>query len=436
MGDSERGDPSVTVWEGLVGQNTVVRVLIDAAEGARRLLEADASAQVKQRAETTHVLATQSAIPVAPVKPETEDHAHGRRSMSHAWLMTGPPGSGRSNAAKAFAAALQCTGADVGCGQCAGCRAVMNGSHPDVFSISTEANQLLIDEVRGLIGRAQVAPSQGRWRIIIIEDADRMAERTSNVLLKAIEEPPARTVWLLCAPTAEDMMTTIRSRCRHLGLRIPSVQAVADLLVKQDGVEPQIALEAARSAQSHIGLARALARDPELRKRRRDIITAPIMVRSVGEAVQAAQRLLETAKAQAQAQTEERNATEKAHLLRQLGMEEGARLTPALRSQVRQLEEEQKRRSRRALTDTLDRALLDLLAIYRDVLIRQLGSDQELVNEDLAQTIDILAAESTPHQTIARVSAIELARTRLTTNVAPALALEAMAISLRPQYRP
>lgn len=395
----------MTVWDALVGQDAAVEVLKEAAQAARTILE-DSSAGVNVR------------------------------SMTHAWLITGPPGSGRSNAALAFAAAMQCSGPVVGCGECAGCTTALARTHADVYSISTEATQLRIEEVRDLVGRAQVSPSQGRWRVMIIEDADRMAERTSNVLLKAIEEPPERTVWVLCAPTAEDMITTIRSRCRHLGLRIPSVQAVAELLVRRDGVELEVALEAARSAQSHIGLARALARSPETRQRRRAIITAPIMVRSVGEAVMAAHNLLETAKAQAEAQTEERNTREKAALLRQLGLEEGERITPALRSQITHLEDEQKRRAKRALNDGLDRALLDLLAIYRDVLMRQLGTDQELINEDLADTIDVLAYESTVEQTLARVDAIDLARQRINANVAPLLALEAMAISLRPQHQP
>ncbi len=395
----------MTVWDALVGQDAAVEVLKEAAQAARTIVE-DSSAGVNAR------------------------------SMTHAWLITGPPGSGRSNAALAFAAAMQCSGPVAGCGECAGCATTLARTHADVYSISTEATQLRIEEVRDLVGRAQVSPSQGRWRVMIIEDADRMAERTSNVLLKAIEEPPERTVWLLCAPTAEDMITTIRSRCRHLGLRIPSVQAVAELLAHRDGVELEVALEAARSAQSHIGLARALARNPEMRQRRRAIITAPIMVRSVGEAVMAAHNLLETAKAQAEAQTEERNAREKAALLRQLGLDEGERITPALRSQITHLEDEQKRRAKRALHDGLDRALVDLLAIYRDVLMRQLGTEQDLINEDLADTIDVLAYESTVEQTLARVDAIDLARQRIHANVAPLLALEAMAISLRPQHQP
>lgn len=398
----------MSVWDELVGQEAVVAVLHEAAVAARRIVEG------------------------------TDVDADGNldesdRSMTHAWLITGPPGSGRSVAARAFAAALQCTGPEPGCGDCPGCRTTMGRTNADVLSVSTEAVQIRIEEARAFVQRAQVAPSQGRWRVIVVEDADRMTERTSNVLLKAIEEPPERTVWLLCAPSPEDMITTIRSRCRHLGLRIPSAQAVAELLVRRDGVDPAVALESARAAQSHIGLARALARDPQMRERRRRIIQAPARVRSVGEAVLAAQDLIDIAKTQAQDRTEERNEAEKTTLMRQLGMTEGERLPIQARAQMRQLEEEQKRRSKRAMQDSLDRCLVDLLGIYRDVLLVQLGTGQTLVNQELADLVSDLAADSTPQQTMTRVEAIETARRRLVANVQPLLVLEAMVITLRPQ---
>lgn len=279
----------------------------------------------------------------------------------------------------------------------------------------------------------QKPASSLRWRVIIVEDADRLTEAGANALLKAIEEPPARTVWLLCSPSPEDMITTIRSRCRHLGLRIPSVEAVADLLVSEGVADRQTAISAARTAQSHIGLARALAKDPEMRERRRQIMTAPVRVRSVGEAVFAAEGLLKTAQAQADAQTLERNAREKAALLRQLGMDESERPDRQQRVMLKQLEDDQKRRSKRALTDALDRALVDLLAIYRDVLMVQLGTGQQLVNTDLEDVVHELASDSTPRQTMGRVAAIEEARKRLMSNGQALLVLEAMAVSLRPQ---
>ena len=395
----------MSVWSSLVGQDAAVAQLSEAAVGARAIIAGRGGGRASDEA----------------------------RSMSHAWLITGPPGSGRSVAARAFAAALQCTGEEPGCGACPGCHTTMARTNADVVFAATETSIINVDTARSLVLQAQSSPSQGLWRVIVVEDADRLGESGANALLKAIEEPPAHTVWLLCAPSPEDMIATIRSRCRHLGLRIPTAAAVADLLVREGVATPDVALDAARAAQSHIGLARALARDPQMRERRRAIITAPASVRSVGEAVMAADRLLETAKTQADAQVAERNAREKAELLRQLGMEEGESATKASRTMIRQLEEDQKRRSKRALTDAIDRALIDLLAIYRDVLMVQVGGHGELINTDLSDLVHTIAGESTPHQTLARVDHIETARRRLIANGNPLLVLEDMTISLRPQ---
>lgn len=389
------------VFSGLIGQEAAVAVLREAAGSARATTAAG--------------------------------DGEGARAMSHAWLITGPPGSGRSVAATAFAAALQCTGEPVGCGQCPGCRTTLAKTNADVVFVATETSIITVDTARSLVQQAQSSPSQGKWRVLVVEDADRLGESGANALLKAIEEPPAHTVWLLCAPSPEDMIATIRSRCRCLGLRIPRAGAVADLLVDEGVADPETALEAARAAQSHIGLARALARDPQMRQRRREIITAPARVRSVGEAVIAAGRLLETARAQADAQVGERNAREKSELLRQLGMDEGERATKQSRALLRQLEEDQKRRAKRALTDALDRALVDLLAIYRDVLMVQLDSGQELINTDLSDLVHGIAADSSPAQTMARIDHIEQARRRLIANGNVLLVLEAMVVSLRPQ---
>lgn len=354
-------------------------------------------------------------------------------AMTHAWLVTGPPGSGRSVAAKAFAAALQCSGDPVA--DEVAVAEVRAGTHPDVTVVTTDKVTISIDEVRGLIGLAQRAPARGRWRVIVVEDADRMLERTSNVLLKAIEEPPPRTVWVLCAPSPQDVVVTIRSRCRQVGLRVPSVEAVAELLVRRDGLEPGLALESARAAQSHVGMARRLARDPEARARRRRILESAARIRGVGDAVLAADDLVETAKAEAAARSEERDAREKAELLRALGVEAGAPVPPALRAQVKQLEEDQKRRATRQQRDSLDTAMLDLLSLYRDVLVVQLGAsgDVALVNEGAAELVRSLAESSTPEQSLHRMDAIGEARQRLAGNVAPLLALEAMMVALRPQ---
>lgn len=356
------------------------------------------------------------------------------RSMTHAWLFTGPPGSGRSVAARAFAAALQCEAEVPGCGECGACRSVMAGTHPDVTTVATEKVIIDIAQVRELVATAARSASQGRWRVILVEDADRMAERTSNVLLKSIEEPAERTVWLLCAPSPDDVIVTIRSRCRHVGLRIPAAEAVADLLARRDGVDYEVALAAARAAQSHVGIARRLATRPDAQERRRALLSLPLQIRGVGDAVIEAAALVERAEAEAAAVAAERDEAERADLMRGLGVEEGTRIPPALRSQIRALEENQKRRATRVQRDSLDRAMVDLLSFYRDVMVLQLHAEVPLVNEDMAEDIRTLAEATSPVQTLRRMDAIGEARLRLASNVTNVLAVEAMLLALRPQH--
>ena len=448
----------MSVWTDVVGQERAVAVLDAAARSARALVRArqagsgagpDAAAEfdVGPGAAGSDVggagtarSGTGTAGPgtgaaSADAEPGQEPDADAS-AMTHAWLITGPPGSGRSVAARAFAAALQCTGEVPGCGRCKPCRDVLAGSHPDVVRLATDKLLITMDEVKELIGQAQRRPWTGNWRVILVEDADRMAERTTNVLLKSIEEPPPQTVWLLCTPSADDVLPTIRSRCRLVTLRIPPPDAVAELLVRRDGADPELAARAARASQSHIGLARHLAKDPGAWERRRRLLLAPVSLRSVGDAVLAAADLVEAAEAEAKETTAERDAAERTALLRALGLEGDARIPPALRAQVRQLEEDQKRRARRARTDVLDRAMIDLLSFYRDVLVSQMGSDVERVNIDLAEALDRVAASTGPEQSLARIAAIEQCRARLRSNASPLLAVESLMVQLRPQARP
>ena len=182
------------------------------------------------------------------------DSKNTSQNMTHAWLFTGPPGSGRSNAAMAFAAALVCE--EGGCGQCVNCKTALAGSHADVELIRTEGLSIKIDEVRELITRASWSPSVANYRVVVIEDADRLTESAANALLKAVEEPGARTVWLLCAPSTTDVLPTILSRTRCLVLRTPSASAVAALL-EAESISKSLAEFAARASQGHIEIGRA-----------------------------------------------------------------------------------------------------------------------------------------------------------------------------------
>jgi DNA polymerase III subunit delta' len=347
-------------------------------------------------------------------------------SMTHSWLITGPPGSGRSNLAFAFATALLSSNPD---GDDAVRAQVAARTHPDLAVLSTDRVIISIDEVRQLVSTSQYSPSVGRFRVVIIEDADRMTERTSNVLLKALEEPPPRTVWILCAPSEADLIPTIRSRVRTVQLRVPAVGDVAELIHRRDGVSLEVATRAAREAQSHIGMAHRLATNAEARERRERTLQLALGIRSVSGAVQAAATLLQLATDDAKAITEERDAEEREGALRSLGIEPGGTIPPALRAQLKNLEDDQKRRATRSLRDGIDRILVDLLSLYRDVLLIQLDVAGELINLQIEPQLVAASAEATAPQTLKTMDAIATARTRIAGNVAPALALEAMLVS-------
>lgn len=354
---------------------------------------------------------------------------HKADGVHHAWLFTGPPGSGRSNLAQAFAAALLCP--EDGCGECKSCQLAASGTHPDISVLATEKVVISIDEVRALVADSQFGGSLGRFRIMIIEDADRMAERSSNVLLKALEEPPAGTIWLLCAPSEADMLPTIRSRVRRVGLKVPSVESVAQLLIQRDGIDSKLAHQVAAESQSHIGMARRLATSSEARSRRRETLMSALAIKSVTQAVNTAERWLEIAKKDAEALTEERDVAERASTLRSMGLQPGEAVPNNLKSELKSLEEAQKRRATRSVRDGLDRILVDLLSLYRDVLALQLDAQTPMVNAELSPQINLLASTSASAATLEKLDAISIARKRIDSNVRDLLALEALAVSLR-----
>ena len=347
----------------------------------------------------------------------------------HSWLITGPPGSGRSNLALAFASALQCP--EQGCGKCHSCVVAKAGTHPDIAVLSTDKVQITIAEIRELVKSAAFGSAMGKFKILIIEDADRMHPTASNVLLKTLEEPPANTIWILCAPSEVDMLPTIRSRVRRVGLKVPSVDDVAKLLVERDGIAPKLARQAAAEAQSHVGMARRLATSPEARARRRETLVSAIKIVDVTDAIIASEKWLELARKDATALSKERDEEERAALLHSMGLTPSDTIPAALRSEFKALDEAQKRRNSRSLRDALDRIFVDLLALYRDVLSLQLGGGVELVNEELTAEITDLAGNSNSPKTIKKLDAIEEARLRISRNVRDVTVLDALAASLR-----
>jgi DNA polymerase-3 subunit delta' len=350
--------------------------------------------------------------------------------MTHAWLFTGPPGSGRSNAALAFAAALQCE--QGGCGACHSCHNVAIGSHPDVRVTRTEKLSIGVEDVRELVRTAALAPVGRRYQVMVIEDADRLTEPAANALLKAVEEPNARTVWLLCAPTVEDVLPTIRSRTRLVVLSTPSAEDVAGFLVSRDDVPPEVADHAARASQGHIGRARALARDEATRERRREVVRIPTGLTSLRACMRAATTLHDVAKEEAEALTGSHDLREKQELDSMYGVVERGRRPREYAPALRDLEKSQRTRAKRRHLDVVDRGLMDLVSVYRDVLGLQLGSTTGLVNEEIRIEVERLAAATRPEDNLRRIDAVFEAREQmLEFNVPPMHALESLMVALR-----
>jgi DNA polymerase-3 subunit delta' len=364
--------------------------------------------------------------------PEARAGRHST-SMTHAWLITGPPGSGRSTAALAFAAALVCPNG--GCGTCQECVAVKHSAHVDVEHVVPESVTYAVEETRELVRRSHISPSRAPWHVFVLEDADRLNPESANTLLKSIEEPTPGTVWILCAPSTEDVLPTIRSRCRHLMLATPTTAEVADALQRVLGVDAAMASFAARAAQGHIGRARALATDESARLRRQDVLRIPSQLRDLGACLALASDLVATVTEDAASICDPLDGQEMSALRAAYGEGSEGRgigtVERRAKGALKALEDRQKRRRRRVVRDQLDRAIVDLIAFYRDVLVVQLDAASPLVNDEMRPQIERVAAESPPEDTLRRVDALERTRNLLEANVAPLLAFESLTVSLR-----
>ena len=358
------------------------------------------------------------------------------QGMSHAFLFTGPPGSGRSNAAIAFAAALECEEQPPGCGVCHSCHTVLAGSHADVTIVRTDKLSIGVDEVRDLVRRSALAPVGRRWQVMVVEDADRLTDQAANALLKAIEEPTDRTVWMLCAPTVEDLLPTIRSRCRLVALTTPSAEDVADFLGRVDGVDPALASYCARASQGHIGRARALARDEGARNRRKEVVSIPARLTSLASCMNAAQNLLETTQEEADLIIGELDARERADLDASYGVVERGRRPREYAPALAALERGQKTRAKRRHLDVVDRGLMDLVSVYRDAIAVTTGGAGKLVNEEIRPDVDQIVRSSSPELNLRRIGWIFEAREQmLEFNVPAALALESLMVALKAPSR-
>ncbi|MQA14383.1 MAG: DNA polymerase III subunit delta' [Pseudonocardiaceae bacterium] len=391
----------MNVWDAVVGQDEAVRVLHAAAVAG------------------------------------TSDDAGG--AMTHAWLFTGPPGSGRSVAARAFAAALQCTdpAAGPGCGHCAGCHTVLAGTHADVREVVPEGLSIGVKDMRDLVAGAARRPSTGRWQVLLIEDADRLTEGAGNALLRAVEEPPPRTVFLLCAPSdhPDDIAVTLRSRCRGVALRTPPAQAIAGVLARRDGLDRDTAAWAASVSGGHVGRARRLATDADARSRREAVLRMPMALRTQGDVFALADELVAAAEAEATGLTAGRDAAETEELETALGGGGTGRGAAAAargaKGAIKDLEKRQKSRATRSQRDALDRALVDLAGFYRDALASAWRAPVALTHPDRNADVATAAAKWSPESLLRRLEAVLACREALELNVKPRIAVEAMASALQ-----
>jgi DNA polymerase-3 subunit delta' len=393
------------VWAGVVGQPSAVEILRAAAAAADDLVAG---------------------------RPVRDGHAN---AMTHAWLFTGPPGSGRSVAARAFAASLQCL-VGTGCGQCPGCRTVLAGTHADVRLVVPEGLSISVAEMRSLVQAAARRPTGGRWQVVVIEDADRLTEGAANALLKAVEEPPDRTVFLLCAPSdhPEDVSVTIRSRCRVVALRTPRSDAIAEVLVERDGIPDDMAAWAASVCGGHVGRARRLAKDPAARQRREAVLRIPLGLRGLGDVFARADDLVQAAESEASTLSEARDTPEREALETAMGAGGTGKGTAAAgrgaKGALKELERRQKSRATRTQRDSLDLALIDLAGFYRDVLVTAVGSDAVRYHPDRAADLTSAATAWTRESTLRRLEAVLACRQAVDENVKPRIAVEAMLTAL------
>lgn len=409
----------------MIGQQSLIDELLVAATSARAV-----AARLDQ--------SDDGAVSLFTDQPDAEVESVVRESMTHAWLFTGPPGSGRSVAATCFAAALQCQSPDVvGCGECRACTTVLAGTHGDVRHIVPEGLTISVAQIRDIVQLAARRPTTGRWQIVVVEDADRLTEQGANALLKAVEEPPDRTLFLLCAPSVapEDIAITLRSRCRHVGLTAPAAADIARVLVERDGIEPDRAEWAASVAGGHVGRAKRLAIDEASRAQRDQALSLARAATRDSTAFAAAEQLVKTATDVATQISAARDAAETDELMTALGAggsgKGTARPPRGTAGVIKELEKRQKSRRTRMMRDTLDRALVDLAALFRDGLALSLGADVTLMHPDKAPDLTApMARHAAPAELLRCIEAVLECRESLEKNVKPKFAVDAMVVRI------
>ncbi|PAT07015.1 DNA polymerase III subunit delta' [Corynebacterium hadale] len=359
-------------------------------------------------------------------------------AMTHSWLFTGPPGSGRSQAAMAFAAALVCTDPhEVGCGRCAGCRDALADQHADVVHVVPKELIIKTEYIRDIVAQAARMPTVASHRVLIIENADRLHPAAADALLKTVEEPPERTVIIMLAPSTdpEDFSQTLRSRCRHLYIPSPSESELVRILIDEEGASEHDARLAAATSLRHVGRARLLVRNPDIQQRRARAINLAELIFHGAQAFQAVGSLVKATEKEAVDAYAEEDAVERAKLEQALGMgAKGKGAAKALRgaaSSIKELESRQKARGTRRKRDVFDLVLVDLAGVYRDALVVQSGADVPLTHPDFEPLAREVADRVPAAGLVACQDAIAQCRARLHQSVTPTVAFNGMIGHLR-----
>lgn len=366
------------------------------------------------------------------------------KAMTHAWLFTGPPGSGRTIAARVFATALVCPHG--GCGKCQACRSVAVGTHPDVQWVATNELTIKVDDIReDIVRNSRTLPVQASRRVVVVEDADRLSESAANVLLKSVEEPVDHLVFIFCAPSTDpqDYSVTLRSRCRHIYVPTPSPQAVKNVLLSDANLSltDKQAEWAASVTAGHIGRARHLAVDEAARAKRAAALKVPQLVYESNRLYMFTEELAAKAEAEAISSLAEVEARELRELESSLGAGSTGKGTAKIKRQlsagIKALEDSHKLRRKRKTRDALDLALIDIAGLYRDAMMQAVGAmnGEEPVggfqHPDMAATSRELARRNSPEALMACIDAVLECREVFERNVAPSVALDAMAGRLR-----
>lgn len=364
--------------------------------------------------------------------------------MTHSWLFTGPPGSGRSIAAKRFATALVCPHG--GCGNCEQCRSAHAGSHPDIEWVSTQGVIIPVEDARRLVEHAMGMPTVAKRRVIVVENADRLNASGANALLKSVEEPSEHTVFILCAPSTDpqDIAITLRSRCRHVYIPTPSPAVVKNVLLSDAklNLTPEQAEWAASVSGGHIGRARHLALEETSRAKRATALKLPGLVYEPAGAYSFATDLVKHAELEVKASVEKIEEEELAALEASLGVgSKGrgvAKMMGGTKGQYKDLEDDQKRRRRRRLVDSLDLALIDIAGLYRDAMLVAAGAEGESApiggfqHPDMEGTARELARRNEPEALVKCIDAVmDCRQTLASTNAVPESALMGLAGQLR-----